>query len=267
MKSVFVFGGLIICVCIVFASLQLNTYARYQLEHVLQENGWEHNLTYTDTSHKLFSTTGQMLGVKLYAYPHLSIEKLTVAEMTPTKAVVVLHNMDLDVLHALQRQPDVEKAFRTYQPITHLLARPLHSLLLIGKPMVRMNGKLIVSKTKQKAIVDMTVNAAQVGQLQMRVFLYPVSDRFIHDLMSDLLQGHIGADDLAKLPIVKIEMAYTDNGGLKAYREYLDTLPGSLIAQAKKNHPQLTQIIVRPKSEMKLEGHPFKRTQNKRSKY
>ena len=266
MKSLFVFGGLIVCVCVVFASLQLNTYARYQLEHVLQENGWEHTLTYTDTSHKLFSTTGQMLGVKLYAYPHLSIEKLTVSEITPNKAVVVLHNVDLDVLHALQRQPDVEKAFRTYQPITHLLTRPLHSLLLIGQPIVRMNGKLIISKTKQKSVIDITLNAAKIGQLQMRFFLYPVADRFIYDLITDLLQGRISSDDLAKLPIVKVGITYTDNGGLKAYQAYLNTLPNTLVTQAKKDNPQLAQIISQPKSEARLDGHPFKRIQNKRSK-
>ena len=265
MKGLFIFGGLIISICVIFASLQLNTHARYQLEHILQENGWEHMLTYTDTSHNLFSTSGQMLGVKLYAYPHLSVEKITLAEFTPTKAVITLHRMDFDVLHTLQRQPDAEKTFRTYQPITHLLERPLQSLLLINKPIVRMDGKLIISRTQKKSVIDITLNAERIGQLKIRVFLYPVTERFIQNLITSLLQGHLSADELAKLPIVKMEITYTDNGGLKEYRKYLDTLPSSLVAQAKKNNPQLTQLILQPKSEMKMDGHPFKRTQNRKS--
>ena len=262
MKSLFIFGGLIFCLCVAFISIQLNTHARYQLEHILQENQWDNSINYTDITHKLFSSTGQMIGVKLYAYPYLYIDKLTIAELTPTKAIVVAHNMDLDVLHSLQRQTDAEATFRTYQPITHLLQRPLHSLLLINQPIVRMEGKLvIVTQTPHKAIVDMTINAPQIGQIQIRTFLYPVSDNFIHDFLTAVLQGYISSAYLAELPIVKTEIVYADKGGLRRYRDYLDTLPNSLVAQAKQSNPQLAQFIQQPKSELKIDGHPFRRTQ------
>lgn len=265
MKGLIIFGTLIVCVCVIFASIQLNTRARYQIEQTLQENNWGHTLTYTDISHKLFSTTGQLLGVKLYAYPHLSVEKLTVSEITPTKAVLVLHNMDLDVLHTLQRQTDVETMFRTYQPIAHLLERPLHSLLLIGKPMVRMDGKLVISRAKKTAIVDITLNAPAVGVLKIRTFLYPVTDHFTHDLLTSLLQGHISAGELEKLPIAKMEISYTDKGGLKAYQHYLSTLPDPFVAKAKQDNPRLTRLLSHPKFEIKIDRHPFKRTRNRKS--
>ena len=259
MKGLIIFAALVFCLCVGFVSTQLNSHARYQLEQIIRENHWENTLTYKDLSHELFSSSGQILGAKFYAYPDLSIEKITVAELTPTRAVVVMHDMEFEALHTLQNQSHVEESFRTYQPITHLLQRPLHSLLLINQAIVRMDAKLVVSQTKQKAIVDIIVDAEQIGQAQARLFLYPVTDNFVRNFITMMLQGRILPADLAELPIVKTEIAFADKGGLERYRAYLDTLPASLVEQVKKEHPQLAQFIVQPKSEMKIDAHPFKR--------
>ena len=265
-KGFIAFGVLLICICIAFASIQLNTNARYHVEQLLRENHWDRALTYTDIDHRLFSSTGQLLGVKLYAYPQVSVDKVAVVEMTPNRSIIEVRNMNFDVLHALQKHPDVEQTFRNYQPITHLLSKPLYSLLLMNQPIVRANGKLVIARTNQKAIADITLDAENLGHVQVRLFFYPVTDSFTHDFITDLLQGRISPTELAELPIVKTEITYADKGGLQRYQEYLSTLPTSLTAEVKQANPQLTQFIFQPKSEIKTDSHPFIRKRSGRNR-